>query len=316
MKKHLFTLTAALVLLVMTVFCLSACSKTLTLTVIDSSSKTEIEAKSGMTVSEVLKEAGIVLFDKDETNPPLDEKITEDTKEITVLRYAKIIIVNGSEKTEVELVGGTVSDALKKAGITLADGEETDPKEDTPVKDQMTVTISKEVKVTLTADGTTTEMTTRALDVKSFLEEQKITLSEDDEVSEKLDAKIEDGMKIVVKRVEYKEVTEKEQVDFETKEEYSSSMYQGESQVTQEGVKGEKEVVYKVKYVDSKEVSREKISEKIIKEPVDQIVTVGTQEQATEKQEVSRVQYPNCDDPSHGYYEVTYTDGSTEYEPY
>ncbi len=63
-------------------------------------------------------------------------------------------------------------------------------------------------------------------------------------------------MKIVVKRVEYKEETKKESIDCESKEEYSDSMNEGESEVTRKGEKGEKEVTYKVKYVDGKEESR------------------------------------------------------------
>ena len=83
-------------------------------------------------------------------------------------------------------------------------------------------------------------------------------------------------MKIVVKRVEYKEETKKESIDCESKEEYSDSMNEGESEVTRKGEKGEKEVTYKVKYVDGKEESREKKSEKVTKQPVDKIVTYGT----------------------------------------
>ena len=53
-------------------------------------------------------------------------------------------------------------------------------------------------------------------------------------------------------------------------------MNEGESEVTRKGEKGEKEVTYKVKYVDGKEESREKKSEKVTKQPVDEIVTYGT----------------------------------------
>lgn len=35
-----------------------------------------------------------------------------------------------------------------------------------------------------------------------------------------------------------------------------------------------------------------------------------------ERTVVSQVAFPNCDDPSHGYYEITYSDGSVEYEEY
>ncbi|MBP5304107.1 MAG: G5 domain-containing protein [Clostridia bacterium] len=318
MKNRRYSMRAALLLFVLLAFCLSGCAKTVTISVKDASSVTEIETKTGKTVKAILEEAGIALAEKDQTNPPLDEEITELTSEITILRYAKVSIVKKGKKTEVELNGGTVTDALKKAGITLEEGEDTSPKGETPVKDQMTIIIAKEIEVSLTADGSTKKLSTRASDVQSFLEEANVTLSKEDEVSEKLDTALTDGMKITVKRITYKEVTEKESIDFDTKTEYSSSMYQGQSQVKQEGVKGEKEVVYKVKYADSKEVSREALSEKVLKEPVDQVLVAGTKEQTTtpKKSEVSRVKYPTCGDPSHGYYEITYSDGSVEYVEY
>ena len=76
---------------------------------------------------------------------------------------------------------------------------------------------------------------------------------------------------------------------------------------------GEKESVYRVKMVDGKEESRELVDEVITKEPVDEVILVGTREG---RYEVSRVAVPNCADGSHGYYEITYSDGSKEYVEY
>lgn len=300
----------ALVLVCLFALTLTACAKAVTVKVNDMGTTTEIEAKTEMTVAEVLESAKITLGEKDETVPAKDEKITEETAEITIKRYAKVTFVRDGAPTEVEVVGGTVEEALKAAQITLADKEMTDVELTAYVKDGMTVNILKELSVSLTVDGKTADVTTKASTVKDFLDEQKITLGDDDEVSEKSDAKLTDGMKIVVKRVEYKEETKTETVDYITEEQYSSSMASGTSEVTQNGVEGEKEVTYKVKYVDGKEDSREAISEKVTKEAVNKIVTYGTK-QAPQKTEVSRVNYPDCDGSGHGYYEVTYSDGST-----
>lgn len=104
----------------------------------------------------------------------------------------------------------------------------------------MTITLTNSVEVSLTVDGKTTKCKTHAETVKAFLEEQKVNLGKDDEVSPKLDEKIKEGSKVVVKRVEYKTKTEKVSVDYKTEEQESSSLASGETQVTQEGVKGEK----------------------------------------------------------------------------
>lgn len=323
------------------VLCMTACGKDVQVKINDAGVVTEADANTDMTVKEILEKAGISLGEKDETEPVADEKLGEAT-EITVKRYAKVTVKNGDEEKTVELVGGTVEDAVKEAGFTLDDSVALDVEKDAYLKDGMEITLSNSVEVSLTADGKTNKYKTHAATVKDFLAEQNITLGENDEVSPKIEDKIEDGLKITVKRVEYKEEVKKESIDFETEEKQSSSLSSGETQVTQEGSKGEKEVTYKVKYVDGKEASREKVSEKVTKEPVNKIVTVGTATQnssaqnsqtsqqnnnsnnsqsnqtATQggKQVVSKQAVYDCDGSGHGYYVITYSDGSVEYEEF
>ena len=244
-----------------------------------------------------------------------------------------VTVVDGETKTPVEIeIGKAVKDALEAARLTLNEKDECEPKPDELITEKTAEIVIKraaEVKVSLTADGKTTEVTTSADTVQALLDEQKITLGKDDEVSEKTDAKLTNGMNITVTRVEYKEVTEKTAIDFETEEKTDSSMAEGTSEVTQKGVKGEKETTYKVKYADGKEVSREQISEKIAKEPVKQIVTVGTYTDNGSdsgnsgdngedggRYVVSREPMPDCDEDGHGTYVVTYSDGSVEFEVY
>ena len=303
----------------------------MTLTVNDRGTKTEVTANVGNTVAQVLEKAQITLGEKDETEPAKDAKITEDVKEIIVKRYAKITVVLGDEKKEIEVVGGTVEDAIKKAGYTLDGGITSDTPATDYVKDGMTITLTKGLTVELTMDGKTTTISTSAKTVADLANELK--LGADDELSEKAETAITDGMKLTVRRVEYKEVKETEKISFETEERYSDSISSGSSEVTQEGVDGEKEVTYKVKYVDGKEDSRKSVSEKVTKEPVNKIVTYGTASDDSGYSDggnqgggsdstpagrtvVSKQQVPDCDGSGHGYYIITYSDGSEEYEVY
>ena len=339
---------AAAILLAMLMFALTftACgSKEIKLNVIDKGAHTEVDATVGMTVEEVLKKAEITVGEKDETEPKQDEKITEDTKEILVKRYAKVVVKLDKDSKTVELVGGKVSDAIAKSGFKT-EGYTPDVDKDKYLEDGMTITLVKGNTVSLTVDGKTTDYPTKAKTVEEFLKEQKVELGKDDEVSEKLDAEIKDGMKITVKRVEYKTEEKTEKVEFKKEEVLSDALDEGASELTQKGVDGEKTVTYKVKYVDGKEESREKTEEKVTKEPVNQIVTKGTkavnrdyqeseqssqqsqespqpQQSEEQKQEepagktvVSKQNYPDCDGSGHGYYEITYSDGTTEIQEY
>lgn len=69
--------------------------------------------------------------------------------------------------------------------------------------------------------------------------------------------------------------TKTEAIEYETVEEIDSSLEKGETEVKQEGIEGTKEVTYEVTYKKGKEIDRRVIDEKIIKEPVDEIILVG-----------------------------------------
>ena len=353
--KVFIKITACLLALCCVAFVFSACAKDITVTINDSGTKTDVEVKTGITVSEAIEKAGIELGEKDETEPPKDETIKDDTTEITIKRYAKVTVVKGKDKKEVELVGGTVEEAVKKAGFTLGETDKLSADKNAYLKDGMTITITEAIKVTITVDGKTNTVSTNATDVKGLIEEQKIKIGKDDVMSEKLDAPLKNGMKITIKRVTFKDEKKTESIDYETEKKYSDSMDEGSSQVEQKGEKGEKEVVYTVKYVDGKEVSREKKSEKITKQPVKEIITYGTKEVAAQedndsdnntgsnnnntnnnsgnsssasqeskssessgggKTVVSKTPVYDCDGSGHGYYEIVYSDGSTAYEEF
>ena len=63
-----------------------------------------------------------------------------------------------------------------------------------------------------------------------------------------------------------------------------------QDKIVQYGIDGLKEVTYKVKYQNEKEIERKEISSKIIREPVDKIVEVRSQ-QVTSRSSGTKVRY-------------------------
>lgn len=81
-----------------------------------------------------------------------------------------------------------------------------------------------------------------------------------------------------VPTVEVKKETENEKIPFETRTREDATLEKGQTKVTQEGIDGEKEIVYEVTYTDGKETARRKISENTNKAPIDEIISKGTKE--------------------------------------
>ena len=352
-RKRGFWSSKIAVLLIAVVFALlvTGCGEEIAVTIVDAGEKTEMTTTSGKKVSAILEEAGITVGEKDEVVPAMTERVKEPS-EIQVKRFAAVTIIGlDGKEYKVELVGATVADAVKEAGITLEEGQVPSEKEDTYLKDGMTINIIQQTPVSLTADGSTATVYTSADTVGKMLEEQKITLGEQDRIEPAVDTAIEADMEIVIQRVEVKEETVTEAVEYDTETEKTSDLASGKTEVKQEGVDGEKEVVYKVTYVDGEEESRETVSETVTKEPVTEIILKGTKksskssssssssggsssssssagsssssdsgsssDSSSSGRSVSSEQYvEDCDGSGHGAKIVTYDDGSQEIQEY
>lgn len=166
----------------------------------------------------------------------------------------KIILASGYEMN-VLTTKTKVSEILDENHIILLEDEKTVPDKNSELTDNKTIRITKE----------TEEVVEEAEQVESS---QNITA---EEVLASYDNIVE------------KIVTEQVKIPFETvKKDVSSGSKQKQDKVVQQGKDGLKEITYKIKYQNDKEIEKIKLSEKVIKEPVDKIIEVR------QKQTVSR----------------------------
>lgn len=106
--------------------------------------------------------------------------------------------------------------------------------------------------------------------ISSKTEEEKVV-----EVAETTTNISEDEIKNAYSAITEKVIVEQETIPFETiTKDVSNSSEETTNKVLQEGKEGLKEVTYKVKYQNDLEIERIKVSENIIKEPVNKIVQV------------------------------------------
>lgn len=200
---------------------------------------------------------------------------------INVLRAFAVTVNNHAENLTVQIAKGTVADAISKAGITLQENDVATPDLTTEVSAGMEISIKSKLNIKVTADGETKEYSVLEGSVYDALHSTDLTIGDDDIISAKWDEQVTDGMEITLQRVTYKEVTANEKIDYDTVKKETSSLYSGETKVETDGVKGEKQVTKREMYVDGKLTETKVLSSKVIKEPVDKVVNVGTKEKSS-----------------------------------
>lgn len=156
------------------------------------------------------------------------------------------------------------------------------------------------------ANGSEINIFTTKSKIADILADANIILLETETVSPDLEENLTEEKKIVISDInntitvsnekvqnitnetlkdDYGTITEKiitvqEEIPFETIEKNVESNVNGvktTNKVLQEGVNGLKEITYKCKYKNSVEISREEVSSKIIKEPINRIVQIVVQ---------------------------------------
>lgn len=270
----------------------------------DCNVETQLDTDKNETVKEALADAEIVLGKQDQITPSLSEKITKDTK-IEIKRHATVTLTADKKQYDVEMTGGRVSDALKKADVTLSEKDVINHDQKAYLTDGMDIDVVRMVSVKFTADGKTKEILTDATTVKELLKKENVKVGKDDRLSMGKSDKLKDGSTLTLKRVTYKTETRTESIPYSTTTRKDSSMKKGHTKVVRSGINGQKKVTYKVIYVDGKEESRKVISSKTVKSPVNKIVKSGTK---AGKRIVRKWKEVDCDGTVIWHY--VYSDGT------
>jgi uncharacterized protein YabE (DUF348 family)/3D (Asp-Asp-Asp) domain-containing protein len=138
------------------------------------------------------------------------------------------------------------------------------------------ITIQRMQDVNIIYGGNTLTVSTYGETVESLLNRLNFKLTEDDVLSEAMSAMTYDGMVLTITRSVSAEEVYTVAIPFETEYCYDSSLAEGEQVVLTKGVEGQLQCKASVHYVDGQEVSRTVISEKVISQPVNALIAIGT----------------------------------------
>jgi 3D (Asp-Asp-Asp) domain-containing protein len=168
--------------------------------------------------------------------------------------------------------------ALKAKGIPLGEKDVVEPDLSTSLKGkkELAVSVRRAVALTVIEGGHEQKVETAAVSIRELLKELNIVLGDQDRVSIPLDNAPAEGMKVQVVRRTEQVVTVQEEIPFETETHADGNLQVGVTEVVQKGQAGLKEIRRRIVVEDGREVSNEVVEEKVVKEPVIQVVAYGT----------------------------------------
>ena len=202
---------------------------------------------------------------------------------LACMRKNITIIVDGKEETFITYKG-TVKDILAEKEIEIAPKDKVQPALDEKISSKDIINIKRAVEIEMVVGSKTIVIKTAEDTVKDMLEAESDELNAEgiefneglDEITPSLDTKISDNLTIQLVKVEVTNEVATEDIDYETIVEEDESLDINTEDVRQAGEAGQKEITYKVIKKDGKEVSREVVQSKVIKEPVNEIIVQGT----------------------------------------
>lgn len=198
--------------------------------------------------------------------------------------------INGSTET-IFTYEKTVGDFLEKQGIELANKDAIRPSLDSEIENDMNIVITSPKSFHI-KDGNRVLITEASgYTVGEVLENLGIKINELDRLNTSLDEVAKEGMSIIINRVVEEKVQNKVEIPFETEKRENANMLEGETKVITAGVVGEKVEDVLNTYVNGKIENSEVLKTEISKEPVKEVIEVGTKKapQTPNGQKVKKV---------------------------
>lgn len=231
------------------------------------------------TVKEALDQAGIIILNKDSTEPSLDAKLG-DNFNINIYRARMVTVIDASKYVRVLTSGQSGKKIAEDAGIAVNPEDKyqfsrvDEFSGDIPVGEVLAIKRAKTINLSLY--GKVITLRTHATDIADLLSEQKIKLDAADELSLAKDIKITEGLSLAVNRVGREVVTVDEEINFPEEIIKDADKETSYKEVKTPGVKGKKTVTYEVIKHNGQEVSRVAQNEIILSEPTKQVTIVGS----------------------------------------
>lgn len=226
------------------------------------------------TVKQALAQHGITVGPHDDVQPSLDSEI-HDGQVITVNYGRRVVVTIDGKKVVRWTTAKNVSEVLDQLNQSDPDNLVSVSRSLDISRAGLSFSMQTAKDVTVTAGGKTQKVSAVGT-VADALKAAKISVDSSDVSKPGLGTPLADGMKITLTMVDQKSQKRRVAVPFSTKRVETPSMAKGATEIATKGVKGTNEETWIVVYKDGKKVSEKKVSTKVVKAPVTQVVKVGT----------------------------------------
>jgi uncharacterized protein YabE (DUF348 family) len=230
------------------------------------------------TIGDALKEAGVLINEKDVVEPSLSQKMVASDYKVNIYRARPVIIIDGNIRTKIITAYQTPEQIAAAAGIKLFDEDEAVLSlSDDIITDGagLKLTIRRATSFTFTLYGKVMITRTFSKTVGEMLIEKGIKLTSSDKVTPEVGTPINEGLAIRVWREGKDIVNIDEVIDFDTDTIEDVDQPVGYSAVRIAGESGNRSVSYQVTIQDGIEVGRSEIASIITKQPKKQTTVIG-----------------------------------------
>lgn len=191
----------------------------------------------------------------------------------TAFAQTTYVITDGDDVTVYKTYATDPENVLDQAGVTL---EEDDTYTTQPGDGVSEITVQRNQSITVSYCGEQMEVTSYGETVQELMDRLGIPTYGQYTVSAALSESTYDGMLISVDSIVQAEQTYTQEIPFETIYCYDPTLPEGEEEVLVPGVAGQLQITTNVVYTNSQQTDRTVVEEKVIAQPVNKIIAVGT----------------------------------------
>ncbi|WP_406183196.1 ubiquitin-like domain-containing protein [Streptomyces sp. NBC_01006] len=226
-------------------------------------------------VEELLAAEGLGVGPHDLVAPARTEAL-DDGDEI-VVRYGRPLrLTLDGQSRQVWTTAGTVEGALRQFGVRVEGAYLSAPRTAPVPRAGLTLSVRTERSVTFMADGRESTIRTNAATVQEALGQAGITLQGQDTTSVPPASFPRDGQTITVLRITGTREVREERIPYEIERTEDDGLFAGTELVERAGRPGARRVTYVLRTVNGVRQKPRKVAEETVREPVTQLVKVGT----------------------------------------